>query len=262
MARSGHASDRCSAGTPPAQSGAHVRAQLESLAVDTDSVGGPYCRSHQGNPMSGSLRLSAFVPAPPAVVYHAWLNGKQHAAMTGAKATSQAWVGGKFTAWDGYIFGQHLELVPDCRIVQSWRTTEFPEDCPDSRLQVDLAPEADGTRLTLIQSDLPAGEAERYQVGWQQFYFEPIKRYFERLRLKSSTVRARQPAAPRAGKPAAKRTVKQPARQSRKTAAKKPAPRPKRPAKPAARRTKSAPPKTRRKASRQRPPARRKRTRR
>ena len=222
--------------------------------------------------MSGSLRLSAFIPAPPAVVYHAWLNGRQHSAMTGAKATSQARVGGKFTAWSGYIFGQHLELVPDCRIVQSWRTTEFPEDCPDSRLQVDFAPEAGGTRLTLIQSDLPAGEAERYQVGWQQFYFEPIQRHFERLGLKSSAVseplaatgkaRARQPAAARPGKPVAKRTAKKTARKSRKAPAKPPPPRPKRPTKLAARRTKSAPPKTRRKVSRQRPRARRKRTRR
>jgi hypothetical protein len=185
--------------------------------------------------------------------------------MTGAKATSQARVGGKFTAWDGYIFGQHLELVPDCRIVQSWRTTEFPEDCPDSRLQVDFVPQADGTRLTLIQTDLPAGEAERYQVGWQQFYFEPIKRYFDRLGLKSSAIskplgatgeaRARQPVAGRAGKPAAKRTSKKTARKPRKAAAK----RAKRPAQPPARRTKSAPPKTRRKAAKPRPSARRKR---
>jgi hypothetical protein len=108
--------------------------------------------------------------------------------MTGAKATSQAHVGGTFTAWNGYIFGQHQELVPPRRIVQSWRTTEFPEDCPDSRLVVEFAPEADGTRLTLVQSELPAGEAERYEAGWQQFYIEPIQRYFARLGLKSEAV--------------------------------------------------------------------------
>jgi uncharacterized protein YndB with AHSA1/START domain len=136
--------------------------------------------------MSGSVRLSTFIPAPPVVVYQAWLNGRQHAAMTGAKATSQARVGGKFTAWSGYIFGQHQELVPSRRIVQSWRTTEFPEDCPDSRLEVEFAPEGDGTRLTLVQTELPAGEAERYQEGWQQFYFEPIQQYFGRLGLKSA----------------------------------------------------------------------------
>jgi hypothetical protein len=113
--------------------------------------------------------------------------------MTGAKATSQARVGGKFTAWNGYIFGQHEELVPSRRIVQSWRTTEFPEDCPDSRLEVEFAPEGDGTRLTLVQSELPAGEAERYQEGWQQFYFEPIQRYFARLGLKSAAGSEPQP---------------------------------------------------------------------
>jgi uncharacterized protein YndB with AHSA1/START domain len=146
--------------------------------------------------MSRSLRLFAFIPAPPSAVYQAWLDGKQHAAMTGARATSQAREGGKFTAWDGYIVGKHEELIPPHRIVQSWRTTEFPEDCPDSRLEVEFEPEAGGTRLTLIQSSLPPGEAGRYQAGWQQFYFEPIQRYFARLGFKSESVPSPQPAGP------------------------------------------------------------------
>ncbi len=183
--------------------------------------------------MKDSLRLSAIIPAPPEAVYRAWLDGKQHGTMTGAKATSQARVGGEFTAWDGYIRGQHEELVPPRRIVQSWRTTEFPEDAADSRLEVEIEPNPGGTRLTLVQTELPPGEAERYEVGWRQFYFEPMQRYFSRLRaLQAAAQKARevrQPSPKAAAKPgsAARRRATEKAKQvgksPAKTAAKKPA---------------------------------------
>ncbi len=148
--------------------------------------------------MPSSLRLSAIIPAPPEAVYQAWLDGKQHGAMTGAKASSQARVGGKFTAWDGYITGNHQELAPPQRIVQSWRTTEFPEDSSDSRLEVQFQPSPGGTRLTLVHTELPPGEAERYEVGWRQFYFEPMQRYFAQLRLRSpAAAPGRKRAAPK-----------------------------------------------------------------
>ena len=42
------------------------------------------------------------------------------------------------TAWDGYVAGGNLELKPFHRIGQSWRTSEFPEGVPDSRLEIEL----------------------------------------------------------------------------------------------------------------------------
>jgi uncharacterized protein YndB with AHSA1/START domain len=45
-------------------------------------------------------------------------------------------VGGRFTAGGVYMQGATLELDPPRKIVQSWRTTEFPEEAPDSRLEV------------------------------------------------------------------------------------------------------------------------------
>ena len=56
--------------------------------------------------------------------------------MTGSPAEVKARVKGKFTAWDGYISGETLEMKPNIRIVQAWQTTEFPEGSPD--LHVDL----------------------------------------------------------------------------------------------------------------------------
>jgi activator of HSP90 ATPase len=125
-----------------------------------------------------SIRMSAVIPAEAAEIYAAWLSGKSHAAMTGSPATGSARVGGKFTAWDGYIAGKNLELVPHSLIVQAWRTTDFPADAPDSRLEVRLSPTKGGTRVTLVHTDIPPGQAGGYREGWTEYYFGPMKEYF------------------------------------------------------------------------------------
>ncbi len=125
-----------------------------------------------------SFEVSATIPATPERVYKAWLTGKEHTAMTGSRATGAARVGGKFTAWDGYIDGKNLELEPGKRIVQSWRTSEFADADPDSRLEIILTPARTGTKLTLRHSNIPAGQGAGYKSGWKDHYFDPMKEYF------------------------------------------------------------------------------------
>jgi hypothetical protein len=64
-------------------------------------------------------------------------------------------VGGNFSAWDGYITGRTLELGPGRRILQAWRTSEFPEDAPDSKVEILLLPVPGGSRLNLIHTEIP-----------------------------------------------------------------------------------------------------------
>ncbi len=125
-----------------------------------------------------SLKVSAVIPASPETIYKAWLRGEDHAAMTGSPATGEARIGGKFTAWEGYISGKTLELQPCSRIVQAWRTTEFADDDPDSCLEITLEPAKGGTRVTLTHSGLPKGSPAEYRKGWIDFYFKPMKAYF------------------------------------------------------------------------------------
>lgn len=126
------------------------------------------------------LKLSVVLPATPKKIYEAWLNSKQHAAFTGGgKATASAKVKGKFTAWDGYISGVNVDLKEGKKIVQAWRTTEFPDDALDSILEINLAPKTGGkTTLTLIQTNIPKGQGASYKTGWKDFYFTPMKKYF------------------------------------------------------------------------------------
>ena len=125
--------------------------------------------------------VSATIPASPREIYDAWLDGRRHSAMTGARATASTRVGGRFSAWDGYASGRNLELDPGRRIVQSWRTTDFAASDPDSTVTVTLAPAAGGTKVTLVHSGL-TGDGADYKTGWRDYYFTPMKAYFAGLK--------------------------------------------------------------------------------
>lgn len=127
--------------------------------------------------MPDALRLSAAFSASPARVQAAWLDGEQHAAMTGAVATGNAEPGSPFTAWDGYIEGENLEIAPG-RIVQSWRAADFPEGAGPSRLEVHFDTEGAGTRVTVVHTDLPDGTGPAFTQGWEEYYFTPMRGYF------------------------------------------------------------------------------------
>jgi activator of HSP90 ATPase len=127
------------------------------------------------------FKLSVTLPAGPQEIYDAWLSGKEHSKFTGSKATASARKKGSFTAWDGYISGKNLELKKGKRIVQSWRTTEFPNNAEDSILELRLEKkEGSKTALTLIHTNIPKGQGARYKGGWKTHYFEPMKDYFAR----------------------------------------------------------------------------------
>jgi len=129
--------------------------------------------------MKNGFKISAVIPATAAEIYEAWLSTKGHTSMTGSPARASGKVGGKFTAWDGYIRGQTLALEPDQRIVQAWRTSEFPDDAPDSHLEVSLEKTKGGTRVRIMHTDVPPGQANSYKQGWEDFYFKPMKKYFK-----------------------------------------------------------------------------------
>lgn len=127
--------------------------------------------------MALEFTVSAVIPATPQEVYRAWLSSDGHSGMTGSPARVSDQIGGDFEAWDGYIHGKNLELVPNKRIVQAWRTSEFSEKEPDSRIDITLEPSGKQTKLTLRHTNLPP-HGGQYEDGWVESYFEPMKEYF------------------------------------------------------------------------------------
>jgi len=129
--------------------------------------------------MAESIEVSTFLPGISAErIYRSWLDSEEHSAFTGSPAQIDPVVGGKFSAWDGYILGKTLEAEPFRRILQAWRTTEFPEQSPDSRLEMRIEEVENGAQITLLHTDIPDGQGEDYRQGWEEYYFEPMQRYF------------------------------------------------------------------------------------
>ncbi len=125
-----------------------------------------------------SLEVSHLLPVRPERIFKAWLDAGEHAKFTGGDATVDPAVGGKFTAWDGYIVGRTLLVEPHRRIVQSWRSTDFPAEAADSKLEILLDAVPEGTKVTLRHTNIPEGQATSYESGWVEHYFEPMSRYF------------------------------------------------------------------------------------
>ncbi len=128
--------------------------------------------------MKESLFHQVEFPVAPEVIYKAWLNSEQHAAMTGGEAKCTDIEGASFTAWDGYITGVNHKLTPHSKIIQSWRTSEFSDEDEDSLLEVMLEPSEKGCLLSLKHTNIPAGQTQ-YEQGWIESYFNPMKDYFQ-----------------------------------------------------------------------------------
>ncbi len=132
--------------------------------------------------MKKTIRQKVVVAAKPIEIYTAFVNAKKHSAFTGSKATGEGKVGGKFTAWDGYISGKFLELDEGKKIVQEWITTEWPEGYPPSRFELTFREVKEGTEVLMVHSDVPAEQAGELEEGWNESYWKPLKTYFKELR--------------------------------------------------------------------------------
>jgi activator of HSP90 ATPase len=126
-----------------------------------------------------TIKQKIVVSATRDEVYEAFTDEEKHSAFTGSKATFDIQVGGKFTAWDGYISGKNLELDKGKRIVQEWITTEWPSGYPPSRLELTFKKTEEGTEILMVHSNVPVEQSADYKQGWVDFYWKPLKKYFK-----------------------------------------------------------------------------------
>jgi activator of HSP90 ATPase len=84
-------------------------------------------------------------------------------------------VGGPFTLFGGYITGRHVELLPDERIVQAWRTGSWPAGIY-SIARFELVEQGGGTRIVFDHTGFPRGDAEVLASGWKAHYWEPMEK--------------------------------------------------------------------------------------
>src|SRR5438270_4809045 len=176
--------------------------------------------------MADSFEVEAIIPAEPDRVFAAWMDSREHAAFTGGgEAVVESWAGGRFIAWDGYIHGARLGVDEGRRIVQTWRTSEFPPESLDSRVVVEFEPVRGGTRVVIRHSDLLSSHVKKYEKGWTEHYLKALARYFGRGGKPTPASRAPETTWGRQPKKPARRPQEGPAGKGPKATARKTVPR-------------------------------------
>lgn len=137
-------------------------------------------RKERGKMKTRTIRQTVSFKVNPHEVYEALMDSRKHAAFTGGKCSISRKIGGKFSVFDGYIKGENIELVPDEKIVQLWRPVEdcWPTD-HYSKVKFSLKPVKGGTKLALLHVDVPSECGDRFDTGWKEFYWAPMKEMLE-----------------------------------------------------------------------------------
>jgi activator of HSP90 ATPase len=115
--------------------------------------------------------------ASPQRLYEALLDAKQFTAFSGQTAEISRDVGGAFSLFSGHIVGRNVELVPNQRIVQAWRTVDWPEGVY-SIVKFELKAQGSGTHLIFDHIGFPEGLHDHLAEGWHGHYWEQLKNYF------------------------------------------------------------------------------------
>ena len=117
------------------------------------------------------------LPARPAAVYAALTEAGQHSRFTGEPAKIEARAGGAFTCYGSYISGITLEVEPNKRLVQAWRSRDWPKG-HYSIVTFALSARAGGkTELRFSQIGVPADDYAEKNKGWRTHYWEPLQRF-------------------------------------------------------------------------------------
>jgi len=86
--------------------------------------------------------------------------------------------GGAFSLFGGYITGRQIELVPNQRLVQVWRSASWPPSAY-SLAKFELVDQGAATKLVFDHTGFPAGTAEHLASGWYLNYWTPMKKFLE-----------------------------------------------------------------------------------
>lgn len=126
------------------------------------------------------IEQTIFFDALPEAVFDLLINEEKHAACTESDASISIEQEGKFSVFGGYCHGYNIELIKGEKIVQAWNFDE--EGWPESHFSICtflFEPFGNGTKLSFLQTDIPAHKVESIAEGWKEYYWEPMKAYLK-----------------------------------------------------------------------------------
>ena len=162
--------------------------------------------------MPKTIQQSVQIAASPGQLYSTYLDSKKHGAVIGSKVSITPKVGGRFSAFNGGLSGKILHLVRNEAIIQTWRSSGWSKNTPDSVLILTFSKTPKGAQVNLVHANVPDKDVSGVKQGWNNFYWKPWQ-----ASVKPGVKKAG--AAPKAKKTAAKpkrkaQTTRKPARRA------------------------------------------------
>jgi len=112
-------------------------------------------------------------------LYDLYMNEKKHSELTGGTAKITSKIGANFSAYDSYITGKNLHLVKDTIIVQTWRGSDWKKTDEDSILVLNFHQKGKDVTVKMAHVNVPSEQVQGLKKGWDDFYWEPWKKYLE-----------------------------------------------------------------------------------
>lgn len=128
-----------------------------------------------GSAPGGTVEREIRIAARPEVVWSFWVDPSRIVRWMGRTATLEPRPGGEFRVDYGngnVVSGRYVELDEPSRLVFTWGWEDPAEAVQPggSVVEVELAPDGEGTRLRLRHSGLPDGaEVAGHAEGWDYF---------------------------------------------------------------------------------------------
>jgi activator of HSP90 ATPase len=108
------------------------------------------------------------------VVQHSGaMNSSMKTSLGKAPTAIDAQSGGAFVLFGGYVTGRNIELVPNTRIVQAWRSGSWDAGLY-SIAHFSLEDRGAATQLIFDHTGFPNAAAAHLADGWHENYWQPL----------------------------------------------------------------------------------------
>jgi uncharacterized protein YndB with AHSA1/START domain len=120
------------------------------------------------------VQMQVRLEARPDVVFAFLVDPERYVRWQGVRAELDPRPGGVYRVWmddQTVAVGEYVEVTPPTRVAFTWGWEGSAELPPgSSTVEIDLAPDGDGTTLVLRHSGLPDGaSAAMHEEGWRFF---------------------------------------------------------------------------------------------
>lgn len=105
-------------------------------------------------------------------LYELYLNQEKHSDVTNAVAKIEAKENTEFSAYDEYITGKNLQLIPNVLIVQSWRASDWEDDDIDSTFIIQFEQQGKDVLMNITHANVPDIHAASLDKGWHEHYWD------------------------------------------------------------------------------------------